>query len=238
MMAATKPTTMDAYVRVSRVGGREGESFISPDEQRRIIRQWADLRGVSIAAWHEDLDQSGGRLDRPGLDACMERIRSGETGGVAVAKLDRLSRAGVADALKLVDDIHAHGGQLAAVDLGIDPTTDVGELLLTLMLALARMERRRLTAGWEAAKTRAVERGAKLAVLLSDSPARRVAPSRRTPSKRASSRKPSPSALATGSMRPRTTSQTRCPSVAGLQPPLAGCFPTAHISERSATAIK
>ena len=34
MTPAVKPSHMDAYVRVSRVGGREGESFISPDEQR------------------------------------------------------------------------------------------------------------------------------------------------------------------------------------------------------------
>lgn len=56
---------MDGYIRVSRVGGRGGDSFISPDVQREQIAAWTKLRGVTIAAWHEDLDQSGGSIDRP-----------------------------------------------------------------------------------------------------------------------------------------------------------------------------
>ena len=83
---------MDQYVRVSRVAGRSGESFISPDLQREQGAAWASSRGVEVAAIHEDLDQSGGKLERPGLDALMARIRAGETDGVIVSKLDRLSR--------------------------------------------------------------------------------------------------------------------------------------------------
>ena len=93
----------------------------------------------------------------------MERIRAGETGGIAVARLDRLSRAGVGGALKLVEEIQEHGGVLAAIDLGIDPTTVFGEFALTIMLALARMERRRITETWEEAQRRAVDRGIHIA---------------------------------------------------------------------------
>jgi DNA invertase Pin-like site-specific DNA recombinase len=150
---------LDGYIRVSRVGGREGDSFISPGVQREKIEQWAALRGAEIIEWHTDLDQTGGKFSRPGLDALMDRIRSGATEGVAVAKLDRLSRAGVADALKLVQEIHDHGATLAAVDLGIDPTTSFGEFGLTLMLALGRMERRRITENWQTARQHANARG-------------------------------------------------------------------------------
>lgn len=150
---------LDGYTRVSRIGGREGDSFISPAMQRDQIRKWADLRGVTIAQWHEDLDQSGGTLRRPGLDALMARVKSGATGGIAVAKLDRLSRAGVADALRLVEDIKDAGGTLAIVDLGIDPTTEFGEFAMTIMLALARMQRRQIAGQWKEAQRRAVERG-------------------------------------------------------------------------------
>ena len=117
------------------------------------------MRGVQIAAEHVDLDQTGGKLQRPGLDALMERIRSGQTGGVVVARLDRLSRASVAEALRLVEEIDSHGGKVAAVDLGIDPTTTFGEFALTIMLALARMERRRITESWDIATERAIARG-------------------------------------------------------------------------------
>jgi DNA invertase Pin-like site-specific DNA recombinase len=148
-----------AYVRVSVVGGREGESFISPTVQREQVEAWARLRGVDIVATFEDLDQSGGKLSRPGLDALMDRVRAGDLDGVAVARLDRLSRAGVADALKLIEEMADHGVSLAAVDLGLDPTTTIGEFAMTLMLALARMERRRITEGWDVSNARAIGRG-------------------------------------------------------------------------------
>jgi DNA invertase Pin-like site-specific DNA recombinase len=150
----------DGYVRVSRVAGREGNSFISPAEQRDRISAWASSRGVEIAMFHEDLDQSGGVLSRPGLDLMMERVRSGQTGGVAVASVDRLSRAGVGEALSLVEEIHAAGGEFAALDLGIDPTTPFGEFGLVILLALGRMQRRRIADSWAAAQDRAIHRGA------------------------------------------------------------------------------
>lgn len=155
------PLKLDGYVRVSKVGKRKqaGESFISPEEQREKIEGWAKLRGVTIAHWEEDLDKPGPKLSRPGLDRIMGRIESGATEGIVVARLDRLSRAEVADALKLVARIVDCGGTLAAIDLGIDPTTVFGEFALTLMLALARMESRRKGETWLDSRTRAVDRG-------------------------------------------------------------------------------
>src|SRR5580704_5725051 len=152
---------MDGYVRVSRVNDRKGETFISPSVQREQIEGWARFRSVEIAEVHEDLDQSGGKLHRPGLDRLLARIESHETEGVVVAKLDRLSRLGVLDALKLIQQIHDAGGSLTAVDLGIDPTTPAGELMLTMMLAMGRWERRRLADSWAIAQARAIKRGAK-----------------------------------------------------------------------------
>jgi DNA invertase Pin-like site-specific DNA recombinase len=156
------PQRMDGYIRVSRVGTREGPGYISPTVQREQIEGWAKLRSVEIGEWHEDFDQSGGKLRRPGLDALLARIESHQTEGVVVARLDRLSRLGVADALKLVERITDAGGSLTAVDLGIDPTTTFGEFALTIMLALGRMERRRISESWAVAKQRAIERGAKV----------------------------------------------------------------------------
>src|ERR1700726_2263328 len=159
MMGATASIILDGYIRVSRTRGREGDSFISPKVQRDCIQRWADARGVRIAAWHEDLDQSGGKLHRPGLDAMLARIRRGQTRGLAVAHLDRLSRAGVADALRLVESVHEAGAKIAVVDLGIDPTTPVGEFSMTLFLALGRMQRRQFQERWEEAQSRAIGRG-------------------------------------------------------------------------------
>lgn len=154
-----KGARIDGYIRVSRVGGREGDSFISPDVQRQQIERWAQLRGVTIAEWFTDLDVTGGKLTRPGLDAALARIRSGASQGIAVARLDRFSRAGVADALKVIEEITTNGGEIAAVDLGIDPTTAFGEFATTLMLGLARMQRRQISDGWSESRRYAVKRG-------------------------------------------------------------------------------
>ena len=37
---------IDGYIRVSRVGDRSGESYISPDVQRRALEAWAAERDV------------------------------------------------------------------------------------------------------------------------------------------------------------------------------------------------
>jgi hypothetical protein len=39
---------LDAFVRVSRVGGRGGDSFISPDVPREKIEAYAKARGAQM----------------------------------------------------------------------------------------------------------------------------------------------------------------------------------------------
>jgi DNA invertase Pin-like site-specific DNA recombinase len=152
---------LDAYIRVSDTGGRSTDdaSLQGPPQQRAAIERWAAGTGVEIAEWHEDLDQSGTKLSRPSFDAMMERIRTGQTGGVVVARIDRLSRASVIDALRTVEQIHEWGGKVNAADLGTDPGGYMGEMLMTLMLALARMEIRRIEDNWDQSQAAAVARG-------------------------------------------------------------------------------
>ena len=51
-----KTTPLDGYIRVSRVAGREGESFIAPEVQRKKIEDWAKLHEVEVAQWWEELE--------------------------------------------------------------------------------------------------------------------------------------------------------------------------------------
>jgi DNA invertase Pin-like site-specific DNA recombinase len=154
---------MDAYIRVSRVAGREGDSFQSPEKQREEIDGWAKLRGVEIGKWHEpELDVSGKKSSRPILDEAMARVEAGESDGIVVAKLSRFGRS-VPDGLKLVKRIHDAGGKFAAIDLGIDPTTPTGKLVLTFFLALAEWEHERLSEEWKAVRRRAAADGVHLA---------------------------------------------------------------------------
>ncbi len=155
------PKRFDGYIRVSRRMGRKGPGYISPAVQKEAIARWAEYRGVEIAAWHVDEDESGGTQDRPGLRLAIERIQGGETEGIACWRLNRFAR-NVAGAIEDVKRIQALGGHLAFVEEDIDPTGPFGSFILTVLLAVATLERDNMVAGWQTAKRRAIERGAKI----------------------------------------------------------------------------
>ena len=61
-------------VRVSVTGGREGESFASPKEQRDRIAAACERDGLTLVECFEELDVSGGKpLDRG--RSCAPRSR-------------------------------------------------------------------------------------------------------------------------------------------------------------------
>jgi DNA invertase Pin-like site-specific DNA recombinase len=150
------------YLRVSRVAGREGESFISPDVQREAIAAYAKTHRHEIVAWREDLDRSGSRLDRPGLQEALDLCRTGEAAGIIAAKLDRLTRSIVALG-RLIDQAKADGWNLIAVDLGLDLFTPNGKLVAHVLGAVAEWELDRRREGWDEAQERAVARGVHVA---------------------------------------------------------------------------
>jgi DNA invertase Pin-like site-specific DNA recombinase len=148
---------LDAYIRVSRTAGREGDSFIAPAEQRRRIETWASANGVELIAWWEELDQSGARLDRPKFQRVLRRIADGETEGIVVADRSRFARS-LVGALLAIEQIQETGGTFAAAD-GLDSSTPEGTLAVNVMLSFAQYELERIKASWRAATTRAVADG-------------------------------------------------------------------------------
>src|SRR4051795_7553870 len=86
------------YIRVSRIGGREGESFISIDEQKRRIGKYSEDK-FELADWHIDPDYSGKNTRRPAFQEALKAIKEGRAGGICVLKLDRFARS-VVDAVK------------------------------------------------------------------------------------------------------------------------------------------
>jgi site-specific DNA recombinase len=156
----TKP--LDIYVRVSDVKGREGDSFISPKEQVDRCRSAASARGLQIGEVLEELNVSGGKMDRPALNEALERIRDGISGGIIVARIDRFGRT-VVGALNVIEEISEAGGVVITAEGDFDTSTAVGELVLNMMLSLAQFELRRIRDNWQAAKRRAVERGIHIA---------------------------------------------------------------------------
>jgi len=104
---------VDAYVRVSQVGGRSGERFISPSLQREQIEHWVRARGYVLGEIFEELDASGGRGDRPLLEEAIARIERGDSQGIVVAKIDRFGRS-LANGLAAIERITGAGGVFAA----------------------------------------------------------------------------------------------------------------------------
>jgi site-specific DNA recombinase len=153
-----KPTTADGYIRVSRVGGREGESFIAPEVQRKKIEQWAKLHQVEIVQWWEELDQSGARRDRPMFQQALARCESGESEGIVVARLDRFARSAV-DALESIKRLNDAGARLVSVEDNFDGSTAIGRFAIGILTLIAELELERIKENWATAVTGAVERG-------------------------------------------------------------------------------
>src|SRR4051812_10448592 len=66
-------------VRVSHVGGREGERFVSPSEQSERIASACARDGLELVEVFEELDVSGGAAidKRPGLGRALQMVEAG-----------------------------------------------------------------------------------------------------------------------------------------------------------------
>ncbi|MGA8746450.1 MAG: recombinase family protein [Solirubrobacterales bacterium] len=149
---------LDGYIRVSQVGGRRGDGFISPSVQREQIEAWTSSSGALLGEVFEELDESGGRPDRPLLMEAIERVECGESDGMVVAKLDRFGRS-LLDGLGAIARIEAVGGTFVSVQDGFDLGTATGKLVLRIMFSIGEWELERARINWDTARGRAVERG-------------------------------------------------------------------------------
>jgi site-specific DNA recombinase len=150
--------TADGYVRVSRRAGREGESFISPEVQRKKIKAWAKLHDVEIVRWWEEIDQSGAKLERPQFQEALARCERGETGGIVVARLDRFARSAV-DALTSIRRLTDAGARLVSVEDNFDGSTPMGRFAIGILTLIAELELERIKENRRTAVTHAVDRG-------------------------------------------------------------------------------
>ena len=126
------------YVRVSTEDQvREG---ISLDNQEAKIKTYADLNGLELTEIIRDEGISGKSMDRPGMNRINAITDAGVTDAVIVYKLDRLSRRTV-DILNTLDTWEQRGIAFHSIMDKIDTKTAAGKFLLTILSALAQMER-------------------------------------------------------------------------------------------------
>lgn len=145
--------TVRAYTRVSTADQATNGHGLAA--QRNAIEAEADRRGWTGLRWYEDGGYSGKDLDRPAMRDLLGSVRRGDT--LIVAKLDRLSRS-LVDFASLMERAQRERWNVVALDLGVDLSSPHGELLASVMAAIARWERRvigqRTAEGMAAAKAK------------------------------------------------------------------------------------
>jgi DNA invertase Pin-like site-specific DNA recombinase len=81
---------------------------------------------------------SGSNIARPELRKLLDYIRKGDT--VTVTKLDRLARS-TKDLLSIAEEIKKKGAGLEVLNINLDTKSPTGQLMLTMLAAIAEFEK-------------------------------------------------------------------------------------------------
>ena len=128
------------YTRVSTTMQVDGYSL---DAQRDKLRKYADYEDMVVAGEYSDEGFSGKNIQgRPEFQRMLNDIQEGKDGVsyVLVFKLSRFGRnaADVLNSLQLMQDF---GVNLICVEDGIDSSKDAGKLMISVLSAVAEIER-------------------------------------------------------------------------------------------------
>jgi len=128
-----------AYCRVST--SEQAAEGISLDAQHHRLRAYAEAHGLNIVRYEADEGVSGKRADnRPALQRALASLADGTTDGLAVVKLDRLTRS-IRDVIDLVERSDRGGWRLISIAESLDTQTAIGRFTVHLLGALAQLER-------------------------------------------------------------------------------------------------
>ena len=128
-----------------------------PSLQLDELTHYADARGLDLVGTYLDQGVSGGRSQRPKLDALMAAARKRQFDALLVWRLDRLARS-VRHLTTVAGELEALGIDLIVPGQSIDTSTPTGRLLFNVLGAIAEFERDlirdRVVAGMRAAQRR------------------------------------------------------------------------------------
>ena len=128
------------YTRVSTTMQIDGYSI---DAQKTKMKAFCDYNEYEIAGEYEDAGKSGKSIEgRIAFNQMMDDIKSGkdEVSYVLVFKLSRFGR-NAADVLATLQVMQDFGVNLICVEDGIDSSKDAGKLMISVLSAVAEIER-------------------------------------------------------------------------------------------------
>lgn len=133
-------TKVYIYTRVSTAMQIDGYSL---DAQKSRMRAFAEFNDYKIVGEYEDAGKSGKSVEgRIQFNQMMEDIKANKDGVsyVLVFKLSRLGR-NAADVLSTLQVMQDFGVNLICVEDGIDSSKDAGKLMISVLSAVAEIER-------------------------------------------------------------------------------------------------
>ena len=133
-------TKVYTYTRVSTAMQIDGYSL---DAQKARMKAYADFNDYQIVGEYEDAGKSGKSIEgRASFCKMMDDIKSGKD-GVAYVLVFKLSRFGrnAADVLSTLQVMQDFGVNLICVEDGIDSSKDAGKLMISVLSAVAEIER-------------------------------------------------------------------------------------------------
>ena len=128
------------YTRVSTAMQVDGYSL---DAQREKLRRYAEFQNMQVAEEYTDEGKSGKNIEgRPEFCRMLEDIAAGKDNVeyVLVFKLSRFGR-NAADVLNSLQQMQDYGVNLICVEDGIDSSRDSGKLMISVLSAVAEIER-------------------------------------------------------------------------------------------------
>ena len=128
------------YTRVSTTMQIDGYSL---DAQKTKMKAFCDYNEYEIAGEYEDAGKSGKSIEgRIAFNQMMDDIKSGKD-EVSYVLVFKLSRFGInaADVLATLQVMQDFGVNLICVEDGIDSSKDAGKLMISVLSAVAEIER-------------------------------------------------------------------------------------------------
>jgi DNA invertase Pin-like site-specific DNA recombinase len=113
-----------------------GYARVSTDDQH-TENQIAQLKKAGCERIYKET-ASGGRWDRPELQACLQHLRKGDV--LVVWKLDRLSRS-LSDLLRILKKVDDEGAGFQSLTENVDTTTSAGRLMMNMLGSFSQFER-------------------------------------------------------------------------------------------------